>query len=143
MKTLLYAGAGYDEEVMKYLPDYDKYIFYDTLPNTPHYTEGQMGWEHTKTQKVFFKKLKKEYGKFERKGENELYFPGHNLTYFYNTDANDIKTLPDGDILIRGYWCESWNYSNRCVIISCDTCQVMATQNKCHFHKSEDFCFDE
>ena len=57
MTTLIYAGAGYDEEVMNILK-YDKYIFYDTLPKFSHYEEGQPGWIHTKTPDRFSQILK-------------------------------------------------------------------------------------
>ena len=140
MTTLLYAGAGYDPEIMNYLK-YDKYIFYDSLPNMIHYTEGQAGYEHTKNEEVFLLKLKDVYGDYDVIGYNELYFSKYNLTYFYNTDANDIKTLPKGDILIRGYCCDNWDLTDRNVFISCDTVNDINIKDVIHFCDKDDDCF--
>ena len=123
-RTLIYPGAGWDDEFLQFLPRYDRYICVDTLPKIAHYKPGQVGWKHTSSHKVFFDKLKKTFGDCEIKSPTELFFPRFNLTYFHSTNAHHFPIPPDSDVLFRGYICSSWLplLKNRRVFVTCDTC---------------------
>ena len=121
-KTLIYPGCGYDKELIGLNLPYDRVIAYDTLPAIHHYKPGQNGWTHTAKPALFFAKLKDEYGEFEEISDTELHFPMHNITYHHSTNCHHVE-IPEGDIFVRGYLCESWlpAMQQRRVIASCDT----------------------
>ena len=122
MPTLIYPGCGYDEELLSLQLPYDRIIAYYTLPRYPHYIPGQPGWTHTATPDLFFAKLRHEYGQFVEVSDTELHFPRHNITYHHSTNCCHVE-VPEGDIFVRGYFCESWIpvMRQRRVLVSCDT----------------------
>jgi len=130
LTTLIYPGCGYDEELIGLHLNYDRIIAYDTLPKYPHYKPGQPGWEHTATPELFFAKLKQEYGDFVEISDTELFFPKHKMTYFHSTNCHHVE-VPEGDIFVRGYLCESWIpiFRKRKVIVSCDTWKGTLDEN--------------
>jgi hypothetical protein len=117
MKTLIYPGTGWDSKWVEWFQNkgYTKFICYDTLPNTPHYTPGQVGYTN---QQRFLEVLKERFGKSTKVG-NKLFFPRYNLTYYINTDANQIEP-PEGDVFICGFLPE-WDLTKRIAYTSCCT----------------------
>ena len=131
MTTLIYPGIGYDSDFLNndVFNQYDKIIAYDTLPFYAHYKRGQPGWKHTKSKKCFFKKLRNQFGTYE-KINGHLEFDLQNggiLEYHYSTNSHNID-IPDGDILIRGYfndgekWLDVYDDDDRIVYLATDTC---------------------
>ena len=144
LKTLIYPGCGYDEELIGLQLNYDRIISYDALPKYPHYKPGQAGWVHTATPELFFAKLKQEYGDFIEISDTELFFPKHNMTYYHSTNCEHIE-VPEGDIFLRGYLCESWLpiFHKRKVFVSCDTCMWTLDENNIDYeiiHTCDEYC---
>jgi hypothetical protein len=119
-RTLLYPGAGWDNEFLVYFKymGYKDFILYDTLPNVKHYEKGMNGYKY---QENFLETLKEKFGSYIVKKPNILYFEEHNLTYYINTNFSELDSYPEGDILIAGYYCEEKVeiYSERIVYLSC------------------------
>lgn len=90
--TLLYPGAGWDASFLT-LPirKYDRYILIDSLPETPHYKEGQPGWSFTLTKERFFNVLEAAFGKVRLHDEKAgVFFFENNIEYWYNLDTNTL-----------------------------------------------------
>jgi hypothetical protein len=129
--TLIYAGIGYDSEFLDndIFDTYNRIVAYDTLPFHAHYEHGQAGWKHTKTKKCFFRKLRNEFGTYEKvNGHLEFTLPnGGILEYHYSVNSHHVD-IPHGDILIRGYfndgakWLDAYNDIERTIYLADDTC---------------------
>lgn len=125
-KTLIYPGAGFDFEFLNSLPDYDKYICYDSLPSVSHYDKDTPGYEHTKDKESFLKKLKSNFGDYVEESPRCLHFPRDNIYYHFDTSCDEVKdSLPKGDILLKGFGPESWKSvivkEQRTVYLDCGT----------------------
>ena len=103
-KTLIYAGASIDNILkIDVFERYGRFILFDLLPNNCyHYKQHEKDHEYMNNEEKFFGKLKEMYGDFIVDGldKNKLYFPKHNITYFINTNVDDILDLEEGDIYI-------------------------------------------
>lgn len=122
--ALIYAGIGWDSEFLDVMKDYNKFIAYDTLPGFAHYRKGQRGWRSSKSKQCFFRQLRRSYGTYEKLPGGRLHFKDTGIMYHYSVNAHHVK-VPPGDILVRGYVCESWirefNDPNRKIWATCDT----------------------
>ena len=122
--TLIYPGAS-DDNVLNIGKKYEEYILYDVLPDKCfHFKDSQRQFAYIKNRNLFFKKLIEMYGDFEsnEKEPHKLYFPKYNLTYYINTDADDIDPK-EGDIYIKSYISEMWveYYRKRHTLIECNS----------------------
>ena len=107
MKTLIYPGAGWDNEFLPIFKErgYDTFILYDALPELKHYSPTCAGW---KKQESFFQTLQASFGHFQRQDNNALTFTQNNITYHYSTNVESLEQIPDGDVFLRGYIPETW-----------------------------------
>jgi hypothetical protein len=115
VKTLIYAGAGWDRGFIPYFKrrGYNKFIAYDIMPGIHYYTSDQEGFEK---QSCFLEVLQNIHGDYITINANEIYFPRDNLYYYHSTDSEKVD-IPDGDLLLNGYQTVSWmrRYEGRIV----------------------------
>ena len=134
-KTLIYAGIGLDEDFLdnEYLQDYKRIICYDALPLIPHYEKDQAGYKNTKSKKCYFRALRRIYGTYEYKSDNKGHYlefskKGILIKYYYSTTSFNIDDI-QGDIFIRGYVNEDWDYYERSVFLADDTDDTFLIEN--------------
>ena len=91
-------------------------------------------WTHTATPNLFFAKLKCQYGAFVEVSDTKLHFPKHNITHHHSTNCHHVE-VPEGDIFVRGYLCESWIpvMHQRRIIVACDACMGDLYNNNIDF----------
>lgn len=71
---------------------------------------------------------------FVEVSDTELHFPKHNITYHHSTNCHHVE-VPEGDIFVRGYLCESWIpvMHQRRIIVACDACMGDLYNNNIDF----------
>ena len=135
VKTLIYNGMGWDSSFLNnpIIAGYDKIITYESLPFTPHYDPGQVGWKFSKNKKCFLRNLRRTFGTYKKiDGHLEFILPtcvAHKyitLEYNYSVDSTTI-TPPEGDVLIKGYldqslkWLAAMKEKGRKVFVATST----------------------
>ena len=149
MKRLIYPGSGWDNTFLNVFPEYHHYILIDAMPIIPHYHPEQYGYKFCSTAEVFFKTLENNFGKIieHDKGQQKIYFP-NNVEYWYNRNVNNIKNLPEGDILLNGFfpdikkWKKFYERNDCIVYVGCLTCYCKHNTPKksmfIHYHTCDE-----
>jgi hypothetical protein len=144
MTTLIYTGAGDDNDFLSYMPTYDKYMVYDALPYYKYYKKNEAGFKDTKSRN----RLRRVFGTYENLDDGTLFFKDHNLIYHYSIDSETIH-IPKGDILIKGYaprskrWIDAMSEEGRKVFVACDTIPQHLDEHCVDYkmvHMCRDYC---